>query len=343
MRALVFGAGAIGTYIGGSLAAAGHTVTFLARPATAQALREQGLCLALKREKRIVKKIVREISVAASPAEALAAPHDFIVFALKSFDTASALAELRAAPRTPPPLLCLQNGVDNEASIAEAFGAERVIAGTVTTAVSKSSVGQILVERERGAGVALGHPLSAQIVEALKGAGLNIRAYPSAGPMKWSKLLANLVGNAASAILDMPVAELFADPRLFAVELAALRECLAVMRALNYPGVDLPGTPVRALAFALEHVPPPIARPLLRRGVSAGRGGKMPSFHIDLHSGRGQTEVRWLNGAVARHGAERGVPTPVNQILTETLEALSAGRLNKEDFRRRPEALLRFL
>ena len=65
----------------------------------------------------------------------------------------------------------------------------------------------------------------------------------------------------------------------------------------------------------------------------------MPSFHIDLHSGRGQTEVRWLHGAVARHGAARGVSAPVNQTLTETLEALSAGRLSKEDFWRRPEAL----
>jgi len=46
---------------------------------------------------------------------------------------------------------------------------------------------------------------------------------------------------------------------------------------------------------------------------------------------------------VARRGAERGVPTPVNQALTNTLEALSEGKLNKEAFRRRPEALLRLI
>jgi 2-dehydropantoate 2-reductase len=160
--------------------------------------------------------------------------------------------------------------------------------------------------------------------------------------MKWSKLLTNLIGNPASAILDLSVAELFADRRLFAVEMSVLRECLAVMRALNFAVVDLPGTPVRALAFGAG-LPAALAQPLMRRSVGAGRGGKMPSFHIDLHGGRGMTEVRWLHGAVVKYGAQHGVAAPVNQVLTETLEAITAGKLNKEDFRRRPEALLRLI
>ncbi len=85
------------------------------------------------------------------------------------------------------------------------------------------------------------------------------------------------------------------------------------------------------------------AQPLLKRGAGAGRGRKMPSFHIDLHSGKGETEVRWLHGAVARYGAKCGVPAPVNQRLTDTLEALSRGARRQEDFRRQPEALLRLI
>ena len=117
----------------------------------------------------------------------------------------------------------------------------------------------------------------------------------------------------------------------------------AVMRALGYRPVDLPGTPVRALAFAAQRLPRFIAQPALTRALGSGRGDKMPSFHIDLHSGRGQTEVRFLNGAVARLGAAHGVPTPVNTVLTTTLEALSAGRQSVETFRRKPEALLALL
>ncbi len=340
MKILLFGAGAIGTYIGGNLALSGHNVTFIERPEAAAIIQSRGLRLRLGS----VEKTVRPALLVTSPVEALrSGPYDFGVFALKSFDTAVALDQLRQVSEPVPPLLCFQNGVDNEPEIARALGQGHVIAGTVTTAIGKPGVGEIVLERKRGVGVALEHPLSPQIVEALAGAGLGARGYPAAGPMKWSKLLTNLLGNAASAILDLTVAELFADPRLFDLEMAMLKECLAVMRALGYHPVDLPGTPVRALAFAVERLPRALAQPVLTRAVGGGRGGKMPSFHIDLHSGRGQTEVRWLNGAVARYGAGRGVPAPVNQCLTDTLEALSAGRLDREEFRRQPEKLLRLI
>ena len=340
MRVLFFGAGAIGTYLGGSLALAGHSVALIERPEAADIIRSQGLRLNLGN----VEERVQPAMLVTSSAEALAAgPYDFGVFALKSFDTASALDELRSARAPVPPLLCFQNGVDNEPAIARALGADHVIAGTVTTAVGKPGVGAIVLERKRGVGVALGHGLSPKIVEALASANLGVRTYPAAGPMKWSKLLTNLIGNATSAILDYTVTELFADPRLFDLEMRMLKECLAVMRALGHRPVDLPGTPVRALALAIDYLPRALAQPILKRAVGGGRGGKMPSFHIDLHGGRGQTEVRWLNGAVARHGAELGVPAPVNQALTDTLEALSGGRLGPADFRHQPDKLLRLI
>lgn len=337
MKFLVLGAGAIGAYIGVSLAHAGHMVTFLARPATAAQLRAHGL--RLTRGDR--QQVLAAPAVVDAPAAAFRRAHDVLIFALKSFDTAAALAELRAATDSPPPILCLQNGVDNESDIARVFGAERVIAGTVTTAVGRRGAGDFVVERERGVGVALGHALSASLLAAFNQAGLKARGYESAGALKWSKLLTNLVGNATSAILDLSVAEIFAEARLFALEQAQLRECLSVMRALRHTVVDLPGTPVRALALGAQ-LPAWLARPLLRRGLASARGGKPPSLHLDLHGGR-PTEVRWLHGAVARNGAECGVATPVNAVLAETVEALSAGRLAPADFRRQPEALLRLI
>ena len=118
-----------------------------------------------------------------------------------------------------------------------------------------------------------------------------------------------------------------------------LAECLAVMKAKGYRVVDLPGTPVRALAWATK-LPRFIAQPALTKALGAGRGDKMPSFHIDLHGCRGRTEVSFLNGAVARGGEQAGVPTPVNALLTDTLEALSAGELPLGAYRHDPDALL---
>jgi 2-dehydropantoate 2-reductase len=67
----------------------------------------------------------------------------------------------------------------------------------------------------------------------------------------------------------------------------------------------------------------------------------MPSFHIDLYSGRGRSEIEYLHGAVVRTGAEAGISTPVNSFLTETLLALTRGEMPREEFARQPDKLLR--
>ena len=103
-----------------------------------------------------------------------------------------------------------------------------------------------------------------------------------------------------------------------------------------------PGTPARALALATR-LPAWLSRPLLARAAGSGRGGKMPSFHIDLHSGRGKSEVEFLHGAVVRAGENFGVPTPVNEVLTETLMALTRGEIPLETFAHQPEKLLALL
>lgn len=337
MKFLIIGAGAIGAYCGLRLTAAGHAVTYLVRPATAAQLRTTGLRLTDGAE--VIA--VAAPTLAESPAQALADGPEVAVLALKAYDTARAIADLRAVTTTPPPILCLQNGLGNEAALAAAFGPERVIAGTVTTAVGRRGPGEVAVERRRGLGVATGHPLSAAVLAALNAAGLNARGYASAEALKWSKLLTNLTGNATAAILDLTVAEVFAHPGLFALEMRMLRECLAVMAARRIPVVDLPRTPVRALAWATR-LPAGLARPVLGRAVAGGRGGKRPSFHIDLHSGR-PTEVRWLNGAVAEAAAALGLAAPVNRVLTETLEALSADPAARERFRGQPAQLLNLI
>jgi 2-dehydropantoate 2-reductase len=140
----------------------------------------------------------------------------------------------------------------------------------------------------------------------------------------------------------MTAAEIFANKDLYRVEIAMLKECLAVMEAQGLKVVDLPGTPVRALAFATK-LPLWLSKPFLSKAAGAGRGAKMPSFHIDLHSGRGKSEVEYLHGEVVRAGEKYNVPTPVNKVLTETLLALTRGEIPLEEFARKPEKLLQKL
>ena len=338
---LVFGAGAIGTYIGGSLALAGHKVVFLEQPGSAGELRGRGLRLEFKNVNGSPFKIPpAAFTVNESLSAALGqGPFDAAIYALKSFETASALEELKPFAGQMPPVLCLSNGVDNEPALAGVLGFDKVIAGTVTSSVGRRAVGDIVLEKLRGVGVADGHPLSLCLWEALNGASLNAQIYPRPADMKWSKMLTNLMVNASVAILDMPPRAVLADPGLFQLEIAMLREALAVMKAQGIRVVDTPKIPVRLLALA-AYLPAFISRPLMVKTVGGGRGGKMPSFHIDLRAGRGKSEVEWLNGAVVRYGEKFHVPTPINEQLCGILLALTRGEMPLAKYSGQPEKLL---
>jgi 2-dehydropantoate 2-reductase len=333
---LCFGVGAIGTYIGGSLALSGNRVVFIEKPELAEEVRNNGLHLRLNEEERSVTNPEVVISLD----EAMqAGPFDAIILAVKSFDTQSVINQLLPFRVVLPPIICLQNGVENEPALSSAFGTEKVIHASVTSAIGRRGIGNIVLERKRGIGISAVHSLSPRLFAAFNEAGLNARLYHHPDAMKWSKMLTNLIANASSAILDMTPAEIFSSPDLYRLELAQLRECLAVMKAQGIGVVDLPGTPVLALSWAIRFLPPVLSQPLLKKSVGSGRGGKMPSFHIDLHHGRGSSEVDYLNGAVVRSGNQFEVKTPVNQALTETLLGLTRGDLEIPDFAHQPEKL----
>jgi 2-dehydropantoate 2-reductase len=337
---LVFGAGAIGTFIGGSLVLHEHRVVFLERPEIAEDIRSRGLRLSLDG----IDYSLPDPETAGSLTEALSkGPFDAAVFALKSNDTQDALKMIVPFSAQMPPILCLQNGVENELALAAVLGEERVIPGSVTSAIGRRAAGDILLEKKRGMGLAGRHPLSKSLAAALNQAGVNTRLYVRAADMKWSKMLTNLLANASSAILGMSPGEVFAHPGLYRLEIQQLRETLQVMAAQDIRVVDLPGTPVRLLAWAVRVLPPWLSRPLLSRAVGSGRGGKMPSFYIDLHSGKGTSEVDYLNGAVVRFGKRFGIQTPVNQLLNETLLALTRAEVPLEEYSHQPEKLIRKL
>lgn len=337
LKILSIGAGAIGTYVGGSLALQGHDVVFLERPDIASQLQDQPFRLFLdgKEHKIDHPQIATSIEGAIKLGK-----FDLALFALKSFDTDGALEILKPFAKDLPPFLCLSNGVENEEKITYAIGIDKTITGTVTTAIGRNGPGDITLERLRGIGIAAGHPLSKDLVEIFNQAALNAQYFNVAADMKWSKMLTNLIANSTSAILDLSPSDVFRHPGLYYLEISQLRECLQVMKAQGINVVDLPGTPVKALAFVVKYLPLRISRPILSKAVGGGRGEKMPSFHIDLHSGRGKSEVEYLNGVVARYGEKFNIPTPANMLLNSTLQDLTYKQAAISDYYHKPERLL---
>ena len=336
---LVFGAGAIGTYIGASLALQGHQIVFLEKEHDIPTLEEQGLHMALGEEEYQLNKAEFHSGLAVLKNRKF----DLAILALKTYHLDALLSKLIEHKEHLPPLLCLQNGVDSERRLTDALGINAVIPGTVTSAVDRLGKGRIIVQKSRGMGIAGSHPRIKEYQLLFNAAGLNCRVYHRADTMKWSKLIINLLGNASSAILDLPPSAIFAHPDLYQIELEGIQEGLSVMKKQHIPAVNLPGVPVKALAAAVRSLPASISQPLLSGLIGRGRGEKMPSFHIDLYSGKGNSEIGDLNGAIVRAGIKVGVVTPVNAFLTSMLLGLIAGEIPRGKYQNQPDRFLKDL
>jgi 2-dehydropantoate 2-reductase len=340
MRILIFGAGAVGSYLGGRLADAGHEAVLVARLNTAEAIKTNGLAVT-----QDGRRVVTHPEVVTSLRQAFLnnVLYDAILVAMKSYDVEMALNEIVAFCPSPPPLITLQNGIGVEEKFIRQFGAERITAASLTTPISLDASHSVVVERsDRGlalAPTAKKQPVKAW-VELFQSAGVNALALPNYRAMKWSKALLNMVGNATAAILNRHPGVIYGSELTFRLEMPMLAETLAVMKKLRIPVVDLPGSPARRLATAVKWLPRFIVKPILTKQVTAGRGNKMPSFHIDLAAGKGKNEVQYHNAAVAEAGQAAGVPTPVNTALADILLKLTAKELDWREFEGNPKRLL---
>jgi 2-dehydropantoate 2-reductase len=341
---MVIGAGAIGSLVAAQLAQAGHDVTLVGRGRAVDIIRRQGVRVGSPEHAPGLYKV----PVAGSIAEALAAvPRAWLaVLAVKSYHTASTLAELLAATTDPPPLLTLQNGVGNEELLASGLGVGHVTAGAITTPVTVVEPGYVVAERSsRHVGVAnVAQPAivdrAAEIASVLAGAGFQVRHYQDWRNLKWTKLVMNLLCNASCALLGWSPAEVWSHDELAMLEIAAWREAMVTMQAQGLRLVDLGGYPLGRSQPLLMALPAAFLRRVLGRFVAGGRGGKMPSLYLDLERGRGQTEVDWLNGAVVQAAKAVGLSVPANLVLWQSLASVAQGIQPWSHFRNRPEVLV---
>ena len=195
LRVVIVGPGAVGSFLGGTLARAGHDVTLVGRevPATGSG------------ELRLVETDGETlVPVTRSTIDDVAAEApDLVLLAVKLFDLAAALATVERWPDAP--VLTVQNGIGAE-QMAVALRRSPVVAASLTTAVEPVT-GGVRRLRRGGIGVADARGADAAFLATLAAAfeagGLAAKVYPDAVAMKWSKVVANLVGNASGAILDM--------------------------------------------------------------------------------------------------------------------------------------------
>ena len=200
LRVVVVGPGAVGSFLGAVLARGGADVTLLGRGDAPPERRELRL-------EEVTGPVTVEVTHAGVGAPAAEAP-DLVILAVKLFDLEDALGTVARWPDAP--VLTVQNGVGAEA--AAAHRTSPVLAGSLTASIVPST-GGVRRLRRGGFGLAAVRDVDpgrmATLAAAFEAGGLETRVYPDAVAMKWSKLVANLVGNATSAILDLDPAAIY--------------------------------------------------------------------------------------------------------------------------------------
>ena len=292
MQIIVLGAGAIGSLYGAKLAAA-NDVLLIGRPEHVAAIDAHGLRIEGIESQTV--RIPAATSLSQIGADAL------VLLTTKVISSAAALEPIALMIRDDTTILCLQNGLGSEKITRAAVGGRGVVLRGITQfgaifetpgAIKYMAAGYTVIEQ---------HEHSARIADVLSAAGLNCRVSPNIAAEVWHKTVFNCVVNPITAVLGCEVGGI-AQPGLERLKRLVIDECIAVAAT---QGVTFEVDFMQEIteAFAPSH--------------------NLASMLQDFQRGR-ETEIDYMNGAVAALGAEHGVPSPVNRALTAIIKAMEA-------------------
>jgi len=303
----IAGAGSIGCFVGGMLAAGGRRVALLARPRVIAEIDAHGL--RPTSFEGFDKTIARD-RFALSETPSIFADAGIVLVTVKSADTA-AMADIIAqyAPADAV-IVSLQNGVGNAALLRDRLPGRRVLGGMVPFNVialgngrfHRATSGDIIIEQDE-----------ALPAEKLSVAGLTIRATDNIEGVQWGKLVLNL-NNALNALADLPLRRQLAQRpwrQLFADQVA---EGLAAIRAEGIKPVSPTPIPL-AWMPPLLRLPNAIFEPMLGRTMKIDPEARS-SMWEDLKHGR-RTEIDYLQGVITEIATRHGLQAPLSRRIVE--------------------------
>ncbi len=346
MNIIVLGAGAIGCYVGGRLAAAGERVTLVGRPRTTEPLALRGLTVTdLQGFKAHVEadinadikadikadlasptlSIASNLKLAWSNMGSVVNETTVVLLCVKGGATTTAAQEIADCCPAGTVIVSLQNGVDNVARIATVAPQMTALAGMVpynvvmrtATHVHRATMGQIYIEQTDAT-----QALTTELVAKFNAAGLKAAASSEMRAVQWGKLLLN-VNNPINALSDLPLREQLLN-RDFRYVFATLQ--LEALVAMKKAGIE-----PKQLAAVKPHIMPMLlklpnwiftrlAKKMLRMDASA-----RSSMWDDVQLGR-TTEIDDLCGAVVRLADQVGTAAPCNAKMCQLMAAHTKGK-----------------
>jgi 2-dehydropantoate 2-reductase len=304
MRYIIYGAGGIGSVLGGHLARAGSSVVLVGRPGHVEAINANGLRLITPSGSYVLR-----IPAVTAPVGIDFTAGDVVCLCVKSQDTEGALRDLKSVT-TDVPVFCFQNGVRNEEIAAGLF--PRVYGVMVRVGASYLAAGEVTARRDPPGWYIIGRypegldELAANVAAGLGAAGFSVRTSDDVMPYKWGKLMANL-GNAIDAITGCdwgttrPIYRAVFEEARAIVEKAGVRWIPQQDIAREWP----------------EFAGPPRAE-----FTSVQRSSTWQS----LTRRQGSVETEFLNGEIVRLARRLGTAAPLNEKLVAISAQMAAER-----------------
>jgi 2-dehydropantoate 2-reductase len=302
MKIVIYGAGGIGSVVGGHLWRSGHEVILIGRAGHVRAINENGLKLITPKETYVLR-----IPAVTVPAQVNFNPGDVVFLTVKGQKTEEALRDLQAVNKDVP-VFCLQNGVRNEEIAARYFpriygatfgiGAEYLTDGTVIC--RRDPPGRLLISRYPGGT----DNLVEDVAVRLRDGGFFVKVILDVMPYKWGKLMGNLA-NAIDAITGSGGKDVAEIARAARQELTGLLEQAGIRwisqdeLAKETPEVSMPPRP----------------------------GGNTPmhsSTWQSLMRRQGSVETEFLNGEVVRLANRLGQSAPINLKLMQISQEMAS-------------------
>ena len=301
----IAGAGSIGCFVGGMLAAGGRRVALLARPRVIAEIEASGL---RPTSFEGFDQTVPRASLVLSENPSVFDDVGIVLVTVKSADTADMADIIAKHAPSDAVVVSLQNGVGNTAVLRERLPGRRVLGGMVPFNVialgngrfHRATSGDLVIEQDER--------LPA---EELSVPGFKVRATDNIEGVQWGKLLLNL-NNALNALADLPLRrQIGSRPwrRLFADQVA---EGLAAIRAEGIRPVSPTPIPLSWLPSLLR-LPDPIFEVLLGRTMKIDPEARS-SMWEDLKHGR-RTEIDYLQGVITGIADRHGLKAPLSRRI----------------------------
>lgn len=302
LRIVIYGAGAIGSVVGGLLALAGTPVVLIGRPGNVSAIRQNGL--------RVVtpcKTHILHLLAFTTPDQIEFEPNDVVFLCVKSQDTENATSGLHVVVKDVP-IFCFQNGVRNEEIVSKyyprVYGVMVRTGGVFTQNSEVTSIsdppGRFVIGR-----YPLGTDMLVESVAAkLRNARFEVTITSEIMPHKWGKLIVNLA-NAIGAITN-----------------TGGIEYNLIVRAVQNEGKEI-------LTMAgVRWIPPGEVSSLSTKDTERlgydPSGMPLDSTWQSLTRRQGTVETQFLNGEIVRLATNLGEQAPINEMLLHITEEMAA-------------------